>query len=117
MAEEKPQNQPQETSELKIEDNHVLAAIGYIWLLFLVPLLLKKDDQFCQFHAKQGLVLFILSLIVIILGGIPVLGWLLIMPIGWIVVAILALLGFINALRGREWEMPVLGKYAQKIKI
>lgn len=99
------------------QDDKIIAAIGYLWLLFLVPLLLKKNNEYCQFHAKQGLVLFIFSLVVMILGAIPVLGWLIIIPLGWIIIIIFALLGFINALQGRKWEMPYLGKYAQRINL
>jgi len=105
------------TNEKNTPDKNIISAIGYIWLLFLVPLLLKKNDEFCQFHARQGLVLFIFSLIIMVLGGIPVLGWLIILPVGWILIAILALLGIINALQGKKWEMPFLGKFAKKIKI
>jgi uncharacterized membrane protein len=97
-------------------DNTVIAAIGYVWILFLVPLLLKKQDEFCQHHAKQGLVLFAFSLIVTFLGSLPIIGWLIIMPIGWIIIVVLGLLGIINALRGDMWEMPYLNKFSKRIK-
>lgn len=98
------------------QDDKIIAAIGYLWLLFLVPLLLKKDNEYCQFHAKQGLVLFVASIIIMIIGIIPVLGWI-ITFFGWIIIVIFALLGFVNALQGRKWEIPYLGKYAQKINL
>jgi uncharacterized membrane protein len=96
-------------------DPKILAAIGYLWILFLVPLLFKKDDPFCQHHGKQGLVLFIFSLIVSLLGGLPVIGWLLIAPLGWIITVALMILGILKALQGELWEMPYLGKFAKKI--
>jgi uncharacterized membrane protein len=96
-------------------DPKILAAIGYLWILFLIPLLFKKDDPFCSHHGKQGLVLFIFSLIISVLGGLPVIGWLIIAPVGWIIVVILMILGILNALRGEMWEMPYLGKYAKKL--
>ena len=106
------------TEEKKLtQDDKVIAALSYIWLLFLVPLLLKKKNEFCFFHAKQGMVLFIFSLAVLILGAIPILGWLIITPLGWIIVGVLSLLGFINALQGKKWEMPYIGRYAKKINI
>ena len=101
--------------ETLTQEEKIMSAIGYVWLLFLVPLLIKKNNEFCQHHAKQGLVLFIFSLIVSVLGGIPILGWLIILPIGWIIVAILALLGIVSSLQGKKWEMPILGKYAKRI--
>ena len=92
------------------QDEKVLAAIAYIWVLCLVPLLTKKDSEYCQFHAKQGLVLFIASFAVMVLGMIPILGWLIILPLGWIAIVILSILGIVNALQGKRWKMPYLGK-------
>ncbi len=39
-----------------------LAALGYLPLLFLVPLKAKRDSMFVQFHARQGMVMFLLWL-------------------------------------------------------
>lgn len=107
----------EEKKEKQTSDANIISAIGYIWLLFLVPLLLKKDSAYCQFHAKQGMVLFIFSLLVMILGGVPVIGWLIIMPIGWLIIIIFTLVGFVSALQGKQWVMPVLGKFAAKINL
>ena len=43
----------------QIDENKVIAAIGYFGILCLLPLILKKDSPFAQFHGKQGLVLLI----------------------------------------------------------
>ena len=51
-------------------DNKIIAAIGYIWILFLIPLLLKSKNEYCHFHAKQGLVLFGFSILISIIGSI-----------------------------------------------
>jgi len=99
------------------QNERVNAALSYIWVLVLIPLLTKKDSEFCQFHAKQGLVLFISSFVVMVLGMIPILGWLIILPLGWLFVLILSILGIINALAGKQWEMPYLGQYAKKINL
>ena len=60
--------------EIKTSDTNLMAALSYLWLLSVVMLVVKKDDPFVLFHAKQGLVLFIAS---IVLWFIPFLGWLL----------------------------------------
>jgi len=99
-----------------VADEKIIAAIGYFWILFLVPLLLKKNSEYCQFHAKQSMVLFITSIALIIINIIPVLGWI-ISFLGWIGIIIFGLLGFVNALQGRKWEVPVLGKFAEKINL
>ena len=130
MTEQKKENIKKEGQEIKSEferaknefktevvdkgDPKVIAAIGYLWILFLVPLLFKKDDPFCRHHGKQGLVLFIFSVLVSIVGTIPVIGWL-IGFLGGLITLGLMILGIINALRGEMWEMPYLGKYAKKL--
>lgn len=109
------QEEQKDNSNITNDDN-IISAIGYIWLLFLVPLLLKKGNKYCEFHVKQGLVLFITSIVLMVIAIVPFLGWI-IAFFGWIIVIIFALLGFINALQGKQWEMPYLGKYAKKINL
>lgn len=99
-----------------VADEKIIAAIGYFWILFLVPLLLKKNSKYCQFHAKQSMVLFITSIALIIINIIPVVGWI-ISFLGWIAIVIFMLLGFVNALQGIKWEVPFLGRFAGKINI
>lgn len=99
------------------EENKVLGAIAYIWILFLVPMFLKKDSEFAQFHAKQGLVLFIFELIVMFLGWIPVIGWFILAPLGGIIAFILFLAGIINALSGKKEPLPLIGEFAAKINL
>ncbi|MFH1890904.1 MAG: DUF4870 domain-containing protein [Candidatus Kuenenbacteria bacterium] len=101
----------------KEQENRIIAALSYIWVLCLVPLLTRRNDEYCQFHAKQGLVLFVGSFAVMVLGMIPVLGWLIILPLGWLFLVILSILGIINALQGKKWKMPYVGKYAEKINL
>ena len=100
----------------KIDEDKIYAAISYLWLLFLVPLVLKKNSEFVMYHTKQGLVLFIAGLFVTFFSWIPLLGWFLGMILG-LIIGILAFLGILNALSGKKWEMPFLGYYAKKIKI
>lgn len=93
----------------KQSDSNLMAALSYLWLLSVVMLLLKKDDKFVQFHAKQGLVLFLAS---VVLWMIPIFGWMLNM-----VVTIAVIVGFIMAIQGKEYKMPVVGDLAEKINI
>ena len=116
MPEEKEEvSKPTEVSSggAVTSEEKLLAAIGYLGILFLVPLLAKKESKFCQFHAKQGLVLFIADVILYFVGWIPFLGWV-ILAVGGIFVLILVIMGIINAANGKYWEMPVLGQYAKK---
>ena len=113
MAEEKKVEQatvkPEIATDKKdIEEGKALAVISYFWLISLIVLLVKKDNEFVLFHARQGLVLAILATV---FSLIPIIGWLL-----NIVVIIFAIVGIVKALAGEIWKMPLLGDFAQKIK-
>ena len=115
------ENQQQSPSRLirdkkDTEDNKLIAAIGYLGILCLLPLLLKKDSAYAQFHGKQSLVLLITWVIIFFLNVIPVIGWL-----TWSVLSVVffifMVMGIMNSLQGNYWKMPILGEYAKKIKL
>lgn len=107
--EEKKDNQ---IDSKDIEDNKLVAALGYVWILCLIPLLLKKESKFAQFHGKQGLLLFIVEIVGWLIYWIPFIGWLF-----GVLVLIMAIMGFIKALSGEYWELPFVGQYAKKLNI
>ena len=116
MEEQKKVEVTSSDSEV-IEQGKIYAFLGYFGILFLVPILAKKDNTFAVFHGKQGLVLFVVEIIVWLLGFIPFLGWYIIWPIGFIFCLIMAIAGMIQALSGKYWKMPLIGDYAEKITI
>ncbi|MDD5084962.1 MAG: hypothetical protein PHE61_02830 [Candidatus Omnitrophica bacterium] len=99
-----------------VEDGKFFAAIGYISILFLVPLILKKDNKFALFHGKQGLVLFILEVAAGIIKIIPIIGDV-VFTLAFVVCGILSLMGIIKVLMNEYWEMPVVYDIASKITI
>ena len=106
-----------------IEENKVLAAISYLSILVLIPLLVKKDSRFVREHAKQGLVLFIAEIVLwivdLIFAWIPVLGLIvsILVRIGFVAIGIVSLMGFIYALMGKFWKIPVIYDWAQNLKV
>ncbi|WP_284638615.1 DUF4870 domain-containing protein [Paenibacillus silviterrae] len=93
-----------------VQNNKWMAVIGYI--LFFVPLLVAKDSRFARYHANQGLLLLLLSIAVnIVLGIIPLIGWLL-LPIANLLVLIFAILGIVNAAQGQAKPLPLIGSIA-----
>ncbi|MBE5785501.1 MAG: hypothetical protein E7330_06830 [Clostridiales bacterium] len=95
--------------------NKVMGILSYIWILWIVPLFAAKDSQFARFHANQGLLLWIVSVVMgiigIVLGFIPVVGTV-IKIIGWIVnvaTLVLAIIGIINAVKGEMKPLPLIG--------
>ena len=97
-------------------DDNLMGAISYIGIIAVVMLLVKKDSEYVQFHAKQGTVLFIGEVILGLLGSFI---WVLFFIWGlvWLVFLLASIVGFIKALSGEKYKLPVVGDLADKIKL
>ena len=91
-----------------IEKNKTMAGLAY--LLFFLPLITCPESAYGKFHANQGLVLLLFSIIVsVVLGIIPVIGWILLIFFP-ILVLVLGIMGLMNGLKGRAKPLPIIGK-------
>ena len=100
------------------EDSKLWAFLAYLLSVigFLLVMLTRKDDVYARYHAKQSLLLFLASIVVLIIKMIPFIGWL----VAWvlsILLLILWILGMINALNGKQVPLPVIGHLADKISL
>ena len=84
----------------------LLAALSYVSILFLIPMLFAQEDEFARFHAKQGARLFICNAIGSILGSIFSIGWVI-----NLLLIYLMIVGIINALNGKWEALPYIGKF------
>ena len=83
----------------------VLAGLSYFSVLFMLPYLFRKDDEFATYHAKQGMNLFIAGVVGDIAGGLLGLGWLVTLArLGF------AALGVSNVVNGRKKPLPYIGE-------
>lgn len=104
------------SSQKDIEENKLMAVLGYLGLLLLIPLLAKKDSPYAQFHAKQGLVLAIAYIASGIIMVVPVIGWIA-GSLAMLGCFILWIMGVVNAISGKMTELPLIGKYAKSFNI
>jgi len=105
---------PQKSGDIEV--NKYIAAMSYVSFLFVIPLFLKRDSKFAQFHAKQGLLLFVAEVVLTVVGVVPLLGWL-VAFFGWILAFAFALIGILKSLSGEYWKMPILGDHVNKINL
>lgn len=102
--------------------NKVYGILCYIGILFIIPLFVAKDSQYAKFHANQGLLLFIMKLILRIVSRVLVfalnigtLGLMhgIISDIVSIVIGIISLIfiiiGIANACSGEAKTLPIIG--------
>lgn len=135
---EKIMDTPDDTSKHDtndIETNKGMAIISYLGPLCLIPFLVSKESKFSQYHAKQGLNLFVIEIVFAIVSGflksiiqIPkmcsflnevqiecgvVTPWWLNVPLNLIelLLAIITLIGIVYACQGKAKELPIIGKF------
>ena len=111
-----PWNQQEEKEEQysyqQPEDEHAvseelrrLTVLSYIGPLFLLPLLLHKDNRFVRYHANQGLCLLIFETIT---------GWIfggLLYAAAMLFSVYCVVLGAKAAASGKTVELPLIGKW------
>ncbi|MBM7541857.1 DUF4870 domain-containing protein [Amphibacillus cookii] len=93
-----------------VQQNKNIAMIAY--LIFFIPLLAAKESKFARYHANQGLNLFIFAAIINILGRfMPVIGYFIIMPVGMLASLAFMIVGMLNANKGLQQPLPVIGQF------
>lgn len=91
------------------EPNKLFAVLSYINILFVLPYLLCRDDEFAMFHARQGMILFIVIAVATLLGSLLNLGWIVqLLGIYFI------LKGAGNAANGKMEPLPYIGGFFSK---
>lgn len=104
------------------QSNTILFSIlSYIGILWLIPLLVEKNDKVVRFHVNQGIVLFIFDIIGSIAVGIlsaifvfiPVISFLgvVIAYLFGILCFVLMIIGIVNAANKSEKPLPIIGKF------
>jgi uncharacterized membrane protein len=125
---EKTKEEPKEAAPSSSGEVNFMALLAYLGPLALIPLLTEKKDEFVKYHVKQGMVLLIAEAAIWIIfwflfGSITYSWstmslWSMISMIQnalYFGIGILSILGVVNVLNGEKKELPVVGKYAEKI--
>jgi len=125
--EQKTESQiPDLDAELRGDENHedmtyssdesrMAAVLSYIPILCFVPLLTMKDNREARFHARQGVLLFMLELIaaLFLIDGISDFVFKAVL----LVAIALSLVGIYFALQGKNYKLPIIGDLADKAKL
>lgn len=83
---------------------NLLAALGYVWFICIIILLVKKGDPFILQHAKNGTALFVLSVLWFF--------W----PIG-VIILLFEIYGFYQAFIGNSYKLPIIGDWLETVKL
>jgi uncharacterized membrane protein len=97
-------------------ESNVAAALAYLPILAIVWLLVEpySKDRFIRFHSVQSLGLAVVSMgVYIVLGVIPVLGWILLLfaPLAFFVIWVICA---VKAFQKETFKLPLIGDFAEK---
>ncbi|MBI2798664.1 DUF4870 domain-containing protein [Candidatus Saccharibacteria bacterium] len=95
----------------------LMGVLAYLGVLCLIPLLGAKDDAFAQYHAKQGVNLLLLEVVIVAaqwvigLGGLFIgLGFIFFLfPLLWLGILVLSIIGIVNVVNHKTEPLPLIG--------
>lgn len=116
-----------------INNNKVISLFSYLGILFLIPMFGAKSSKYAQYHASQGLILFLSTILLNYISnfvtstfsnvfysyswtsfgfysGYSVLGWIITVIFNIIPLA-LAIIGIVNAVTGKAKRLPIIGAF------
>ena len=86
----------------------------YLGVLVFVPLIVNRDNEFVHFHAKQGIVIWMIGVIGALLLNVPGVGrWF--FSVSYVAVFFLSLAGLAAVLLNKAWKLPIVYTFAQKL--
>ncbi len=104
-----------------------LAVLGYVAILFIVPVRLRRDSMFVQFHARQGGVLFgiwlvlmvVLVVTLLLVQGVAVAQTVVIalvfLATAWYI--LFAVIGILKVMLGERYRMPLVADVALMLRL
>jgi uncharacterized membrane protein len=115
LEEVRPMSETKGKTSTGMEQN-MEALLCYVlgWVTGIIFLLLEKDNKFVRFHAIQSILVFgAYTVLAIILGFIPVVGWIINLLLG-IAAFIFWIVLMVKAYNGQMYKMPVAGDIAER---
>jgi uncharacterized membrane protein len=104
-------------------DEKLLAALAYVFFIItgIIIYFIEKDKpnkrRFVMFHAVQAIMLGVaviaLSIIVPIIGIIPIMGGIIVLLFPFAALAVWLFMIY-KAISGEEYHLPVIGDYAEQ---
>ena len=94
----------------KANNDKIVGILSYLWILWIVAYILygKEKSDFKLFHIRQGLGLFIIWLIVVILSNfLPSIINLFL----YVAITVFEIIGIISVLNGEQKELPFIGEF------
>ena len=102
-------------------DEILFGTLSYFTIAVLATIVTKPNSEFCKFHAKQGGVLIVFDLLLLIVITIALM---IIEPLAYLIFLVgilgmfgLHILGIVNAVQGKMYRLPIVYELSQKIDV
>jgi len=120
-----PAREPAAAADVVSDNRGVMIVLSYLWLLALIPLLVEKNDREVQWHAKHGLVLTVvevvvmiaLQVVIMILGAISgglgcIIG--LLVPLFMLAILVVHVVCIVKGINGQRFLLPGISEFADR---
>jgi len=99
----------------KTDEGRLAAIMAYIPFLCFIPLLNMKHNEEARFHARQGVMLFLIELLALLFLIDRIANF--VFTAVLIVAVAFAIAGIYFALQGKNYRLPIVGDLAEKSKL
>ena len=115
QQDESPEQKEGRTGAFATEEGRMAAIMAYIPILCFVPLLNMRENKEARFHARQGVMLFLVELVAVLflVDGVSDFVFRAVL----IIAIALSVGGIVLALQGRSYKLPIIGDLADKTKL
>ena len=93
---------------------HVLAATSYLGIFCLVPLIFDDNSEYVRFHARQGLVIWLWTLLSVFALAAGEFGGFF-MTFSMVLIVCLSMAGIVSVVLSKTWRLPVIAVLAEKL--
>lgn len=100
-----------------VAEDKTAAILSYITVIgFIIAIVLQgqKKTRLGAYHLRQSLGIYLVGVVSGVLAFIPVIGWVL-MPVVWLGLVVVWVMGLIAAAQGRLTPVPLIGQKIQDL--
>ena len=95
------------------QNDMIFAAAAYF--IFFLPLIFTPNSELGKFHANQGLILLVCTIVLSVVLTVTVIG-IILLPLVQLAAIIFAILGILNATKLKKQALPLIGHLFTLIK-
>ncbi|MCX6835069.1 MAG: hypothetical protein NTW07_08050 [candidate division Zixibacteria bacterium] len=110
-----PESAPKPGAAFQSDEGRLAAVMSYIPFLCFVPLLNMRHNEEARFHARQGVILFLVEALAVLFMFDRISDF--VFTTILIMAVALSIAGIYFAMQGRNYRLPIIGDLADKTKL